>query len=390
MENKLTRLHIRNYHSLADVTIETHALNVLFGPNGAGKSKLLDAIGFMNDCMARGVDESSAYRMGVLWDRADKGANISIKFETDLVEYEVLFRFSFGKIEPFPGEILYSKANQVCLIDRKMSSDKAIFLLESPKIMTLRDPEKLALTKYLGLEHNYPEVTELDKLLGSVHFYHSRSINLSQLKNHGSETSHHLLLWSQGQNLWSVLRNLHDKRAIDNGYDTIISLMRKSFLHFRELVFTQTALNSVYGSFVEAGRLQPIPFASMSDGHLQMLILLTALFAEGPNKEALILFDEPEISLHPYALAIFAEAVKLATEEWHKQVFIATHSPVLISQFASPDILAVQIDSLGQTIITRLSEMDGLTDLLEEYAVGSLYMAEMIAPQSQFSFEESK
>jgi hypothetical protein len=31
----------------------------------------------------------------------------------------------------------------------------------------------------------------------------------------------------------------------------------------------------------------------------------------------------------------------------------------------------------------RVSEMEEIKDLLEEYAVGSLYMAEMIAPQSK-------
>ena len=79
---------------------------------------------------------------------------------------------------------------------------------------------------------------------------------------------------------------------------------------------------------------------------------------------------------------MFAEAVKHATKEWNKQVFIATHSPVLISQFEPEDILATRLDESGQTVLTRVSEMEDIRDLLEEYAVGSLYMAEAIAPQS--------
>jgi predicted ATPase len=38
--------------------------------------------------------------------------------------------------------------------------------------------------------------------------------------------------------------------------------------------------------------------------------------------------------------------VKLATKEWNKQVFIATHSPVLISQFEPTNILAAELDGL--------------------------------------------
>ncbi len=37
----------------------------------------------------------------------------------------------------------------------------------------------------------------------------------------------------------------------------------------------------------------------------------------------------------------------------------------------------------GRTRITRLSEVEGIQDLLEEYASGSLYMSETIAAQSR-------
>jgi predicted ATPase len=115
-----------------------------------------------------------------------------------------------------------------------------------------------------------------------------------------------------------------------------------------------------------------------------MLINLTTLFSENPKRYSLILLDEPEISLHPWALAVFAKAVKLAAEEWNRQIFMATHSPVLISQFKTNDIMTIEIDESGQTVMERVSEIEGIQDLLEDYATGSLYMAEAIAPQSKF------
>ena len=158
--------------------------------------------------------------------------------------------------------------------------------------------------------------------------------------------------------------------------------MKQSFPNFEDLLIEQTGPNSVYGSFLEKGRRAPIQASGVSDGHLQMLIHLTALFSEGTDRDSLIVFDEPETSLHPYAISVFAEAVQQATKEWNKQVFIATHSPVLISQFEPEDILTAELDESGQTVLTRVSEMDDVQDLLENYAVGSLYMAEAIAPQS--------
>ena len=159
--------------------------------------------------------------------------------------------------------------------------------------------------------------------------------------------------------------------------------MRKSFPNFKDLVFDLTGPNAVYASFVEKNRRDPIPALGVSEGQLQMLIHLTALFSEEADQDSLIVVDEPETSLHPYAISVFAEAVKQATKEWNKQVFIATHSPVLIGQFEPEDILATSLDESGQTLLTRVSEMDDIQDLLENYDTGSLYMAEAIAPQSK-------
>ena len=58
MGNQLTRLQVKNFRSLADVSIETRPINVLFGPNGSGKSTLLEAIRLVKDCVSRDVDEA--------------------------------------------------------------------------------------------------------------------------------------------------------------------------------------------------------------------------------------------------------------------------------------------------------------------------------------------
>jgi predicted ATPase len=193
------------------------------------------------------------------------------------------------------------------------------------------------------------------------------------------------VLWDRGENLWSVLNNLNHKIKVDadQRYDKIIELMRESFPGFDDIILEQTGPTTIYGSFLDKRLRQPIFASGVSDGHLQMLLHLTALFSEGTNRDSLILFDEPEISLHPWAIAVFAKAIKLAAETWNKQIFIATHSPVLMSQFDPEHILETSVDETGQTVIRRLNEIPGIQDLLKDYAVGSLYMAELIAPQSK-------
>lgn len=387
MSNQLVKLHAKNYRSLENVTLEANALNILFGPNGAGKSTLLDTLWFIKDCVIRGVDEASSERnhgIGLLWDNAKPGENIQIELETENAQYEVSLGISAGRIDPFVGEKLYSKHTKADLIDRKIGSPQAIFYHYKTKenvSFPLREPENLALTRYLDFESRSPEGEEINNLLYYANFYHARSADLFRLKKLGSESTQHVHLYDRCQNLWSVLRNVHGRRSLDNRYDTIIDFMRGSFPAFKDLYLEATGPSSVYGNFIQKGRKEPIRASGVSDGHLQMLINLTALFSTGKEQPSLVLFDEPEISLHPYALAIFAKAVNLAVKDWNKQVFIATHSPVLLSQFDAKDILAVSLGERGETKIQRVSEMDAIQDLLEEYAAGSLYMAGLLAPQ---------
>ena len=394
MDNQLTHLHIENFRSLANVSIELRPINVLFGPNGSGKSTLLEAILLVKECVSRDVEEAARTwnnGFGMLWQgigqRVDEWKGVSISLETVLAKYSLRLGFSRGQIQPYAGEVLYSKEKKVHLINRKTGSDEANFYHHEENSIvktSLTFPEKLALMQYMqGSKPTPSDVFNLRSLLNSVHYHHSHYIDLYELTRRGSESGIDITLHDDCGNLWSVLRNIRDKSAIDSRYETIIRFMRKSFPNFKDLVFDLTGPNIVYANFVEKNRRDPIPVFAVSEGHLQMLIHLTALFSNEADQDSLIVVDEPETSLHPYAISVFAEAVKHATKEWNKQVFIATHSPVLIGQFEPEDILATSLDESGQTLLTRVSEMDDIQDLLENYDTGSLYMAEAIAPQSK-------
>ena len=196
MPNRLTRLRVKNYRCLADLSVEIGPLNVLFGPNGAGKSAFLDTIWFVRDCAIRGVDMASSVRshgIGILWDGAPEGAPISLTLATEDVEYELTFGLSSGRIEPYAGERLHSLRRSTTLMDRKLGTNEALFYnlgVDYASKVPLREPQKLNLGRYLDFEGRATEAADLDRLLHFVHFHHSRSFFLYRVKQQGSEDSH--------------------------------------------------------------------------------------------------------------------------------------------------------------------------------------------------------
>ena len=113
-----------------------------------------------------------------------------------------------------------------------------------------------------------------------------------------------------------------------------MNYMAEAFPAFDDIVLEQTGPSSVYASFQEKDRRREILVSGVSDGHLQLLLLLTALFSEG-RRESILLFDEPEVSLHPWALTVFAKAAKLAAEQWNKQVFVARVRLFFVERFSA-------------------------------------------------------
>lgn len=400
MQSGLSRLRVRNYRSLAELSLEIGQVNIFFGPNGAGKSTILDTIWFFRDCAIRGVELAASVRshgIGILYDGAvsdeagtgtgidSNSEQVSVALATETIEYELRFGISSGRMESFAGEHLRSLNTDRSLINRPAGSGTASLYHNNIKQhvpVTLREPQTLSLGLYLDFNPADQDAGDFDRLLHFVRHYHSRSFYLYRLKQEGSVASHETRLWDRGDNCWSVLRNLHDRRAVDERYDTIMGYMTKSFPTFDGIVLEQTGPTTVYASFREKGRRKEIMASGVSDGHLQMLLLLTALFSEGRTRPAVLLFDEPEVSLHPWALQVLAEAIEYAAEEWNKQVLVATHSPALLSQFAVKHVLATEMDR-GRTCVRRLSDMPEIQDLLDQYAAGSLYMAQAVAEQAK-------
>ena len=88
-----------------------------------------------------------------------------------------------------------------------------------------------------------------------------------------------------------------------------------------------------------------------SDGSLRFFALVTLLSLAPESLPDVILLDEPELGLHPAAIVLAGELIKVAAQE--KQVIVATQSPLLVDAFQLDNILVLELEG-DQSVFKQL------------------------------------
>ncbi len=109
--------------------------------------------------------------------------------------------------------------------------------------------------------------------------------------------------------------------------------------------------------------------SSLSDGTLRFMALATLLLQPVEMRPKVILIDEPELGLHPYAVTLLAAMLREASVE--SQIIVATQSPILLDHFEPEEVLVTDRCD-GATTIRRLCA-ESLSAWLEEYSLGELW-----------------
>ena len=94
-----------------------------------------------------------------------------------------------------------------------------------------------------------------------------------------------------------------------------------------------------------------------------------------PNGPNCILIDEPELGLHPVAIAKLAGMVQSAAARG-KQVIMATQSVELLNYFEANEVITVNQKD-GASHFNRLNAVD-LSAWLEEYSLGDLWQRNIL------------
>jgi predicted ATPase len=104
------------------------------------------------------------------------------------------------------------------------------------------------------------------------------------------------------------------------------------------------------------------------------MALIALLRQPESDLPSLIVIDEPEIGLHPYALEIVASLIKSAS--LHCSIVLATQSVGLVNHFAPEDIVTVTREKAQSRFERQNSK--SLAVWLEDYAIGEIWERNLI------------
>ena len=185
-------LHIQNYRSIREMSLELEQLNIVFGPNGTGKSNIYKAIHLMHSAAQGQFSQALANEGGILkvfWagkTRSDQLRRMNLAVETESYEYEL--QVGFVEKLPYPSQFQLDpviKEESIWLSGqhRRPSSqlmkrkNQAVFLnnVYHEKVThsgTLYENESVF--GQLGEPHLYPEVSQMRDFIMSFLYQSAR------------------------------------------------------------------------------------------------------------------------------------------------------------------------------------------------------------------------
>lgn len=350
---KLESLTVRGYksiHSLEDFRLGQ--LNVLIGANGAGKSNFISLFNLLARVVERRLQVFIAEQDG------PEAILFGGRKQTERIEIE----FTFGK-----------NAYAFSLVP---AGDRLIFDQEETRFFG----DWKTTTHPLGSGHNesrlkHAEETGEDSFASYVWtaimrwaVYHFHDTSTTAPVRQSQAVRDNIYLKPDAGNLGPFLRHLREQ--FPEHYQQIIETVRLAAPFFGDTIYRRNTEERMELEWFHANDPDTVLGPrQLSDGTLRFLCLTTLLLQPSQMQPDLMLIDEPELGLHPYALSLLAEMLRQASDA--RQLVISTQSADLVNELTPDDIVVVDRKD-GESRFQKL-DADHLKEWLEDYALGDMW-----------------
>jgi len=361
----LQRLVLKGFKSIKEMDLKMKPLNVLIGSNGSGKSNLISFFKMLNEMMGKRLQECVG-AMGHAQSILHFGPKVTPQMEAQL-EFQVA-----NGTDTYVMRLFHAAADTLVFAEEELRFLQTGY--QDPKVVSLGagHVETRILQK---VDEADPTARTFKYLLDHCRVYHFHDTSSTSSVRQYGYVGNNRWLMPDGGNLAPYLLRLRD----DNGgkaYQRIvktIGLIAPFFVDF-DLEPSDRDKRDTILNWRHRGSDHVFGPHQLSDGTLRAICLVTLLMQPENEMPEIIIVDEPELGLHPYALNAIAALFKKASH--HRQVLISTQSSAFLDNFDAEDILVVnRYDNESKFEWPNRKDLESW---LEEYSLGEIWEKNVI------------
>jgi predicted ATPase len=348
----LARVEVEGFKSIRQTSIDLHELNLMIGANGSGKSNLIAAFGMIKQVVAGRLQAHVAKKGGAAA-FLHKGPK-----HTDAIRLKLDF-----------GSNLYEAKLEFAQDDTFFFASEDCFF---------RGPGHLRpYSVHLGSGHKEsqlrssaarePVARYVLEAMESWDVFHFHDTSDEAAVKRRSNVDDNSRLRPDASHLAAFLYALSDTHP--DAYRRIVAAIRQVAPFFDDFRLKPDRIRNdeIQLEWVEKGSDEYFNAHALSDGTLRFICLATLLLQ--PRPPSLILIDEPELGLHPYAIHQLAGLFRSAATK--AQLLVATQSVTLINQF-EPDHIVVVDRIADRSSFRRINETE-IEAWTDSYSLGELW-----------------
>jgi predicted ATPase len=356
-KNPIDRLTIKGYKSIQ--RLEGFALadlNVLIGSNGAGKSNFVSYFRMLGELVESRLQNWTTHQGS-----ADRILTFGVK-TTHRFESFIKFGLNGYKFELEPTvDGGFSFASEQLFFNGPYFGPKWISLGSGHREAKLMETYKTA-SKGTEADYCYTSIAGW-----KVYHFHDTS-DTAGVKRLCS-LHDNAYLRSDASNLAAFLFRLAQEEQ--DTFQQIRNVVQLAIPFFDDFILKPQKLpteeEQIRLLWKQKGSDYPFWPSQLSDGSVRFICLATALLQ--PESPSTIIIDEPELGLHPYAIALLGSLLRSASKRM--QVIVSTQSVPLVNEFSIDDLVIVEREQ-GGSIFKRYDAKD-FKGWLEEYSLGELW-----------------
>ena len=156
-------------------------------------------------------------------------------------------------------------------------------------------------------------------------------------------------------------------------YQRIVRYIQMVMPQFKDFVLEPSARNSnyIFLNWLEKNSDYLFGPHQISDGSLRFMALAALLLQPPTTLPKVIVLDEPELGLHPFAISVLADMIRATSLQ--SQIILATQSTRFVDEFEAKDLVIVERDA--KTNCSRYRKLDEgkLSAWLNEYSMSELW-----------------